>query len=94
MKTNPDATAILYEFSLDLETRKFDRNVLDEWSSRYPSLAQDLIDFYVDEVRTEELCEREHLVIDSLEGVKASGLSKLRGILIGRNNGASKRGRA
>lgn len=91
MTMNPDTTSVLYEFALDLEVRKFDREVLDEWTLSYPLLAQDLIDFYVDEIRTEELCEREHPVCGSLEGVKASGLSKLRGILIARGNGANKR---
>jgi len=93
MNQDHDDIAIFYEFAIDLDQRGYVKFVLDEWIKRYPSLGQEFIDFFVDEVRAEELqLEGSHNnIMPSLELVKAKGASKILGLLIQRGNGASKR---
>lgn len=93
MTPKVDNSVILYEFAIDLDKRGYDTAVLNEWIAHYPSVADDLIDFFVDELRTEEMhSEGQHAVpMPSLDGIKATGLSQVQLRLIQRRDGASKR---
>jgi hypothetical protein len=88
-----DNSIILYEFAIDLDGRGYEVAVLDEWVTRHPMAAEDLVDFFIDEVRTEEMPPEGHHTVPrpSLDAIKNTGISLLRLRLIERANGASKR---
>ena len=86
-------SSVLYEFAIDLDKRGCDLSVLEEWVARCPSAADSLIDFFIEEVRIEEMhSEGEHSVpMPSLDTIKATGRSQVQLRLIQRRDGASKR---
>jgi hypothetical protein len=88
-----DNSIILYEFAIDLGNRGYEVAVLEEWISRYPSASEQLMDFFIDEVRTEEMAPEDHHTIPrpTLDAIKNTGISQLRLLLTERGNGASKR---
>jgi hypothetical protein len=93
MIQKPDHSVTLYDFAIDLQKRGYDLAVLDEWIADYPSLADEFIDFFVDEVRAEEMHADGNLSVPtpSLDTIKATGLSELRLRMVQRTSGAAKR---
>jgi hypothetical protein len=92
MAEKRDHTSILYEFSIELEKNGYDVAILEDWMRHYPSAADELMDFFIDEVRTEEMQSEgaRSVPAPSLESIKATGISKVRLRLVQRGN-ASKR---
>jgi hypothetical protein len=92
MAEKSDNSSILYAFSIELEKHGYDTAILEDWMRHYPSAADELMEFFIDEVRTEEM-ESEgtrSVPVPSLDLIKATGLSQVRLRLVRRGN-ASKR---
>jgi|HubBroStandDraft_3_1064219.scaffolds.fasta_scaffold145250_2 hypothetical protein len=93
MASKVDNSVILYGFAIDLEKRGYDIAVLDEWIAHYPSAGDELMDFFIDELRIEEMHSEDERAIPTpaLDGIKATGRSQLQLRLIRRRDGAAKR---
>jgi hypothetical protein len=93
MASKVDNSVILYGFAIDLDKRGYDIAVLDEWIAHYPSAADELVDFFIDELRIEEMHSEDERAVPtpSLDRIKETGRSQVQLRLIHRRDGTSKR---